>query len=201
MAERTLCNSLVLALACGLLVAGVLLTCGRAFLAGMGTAPQLLHPAWQYLSIRQAAFMSKQTLRKQLSVAASSAWQQGRHTGCSHRPASPSLNLASTGLPRACLPCLQGGGGACCSCDGCGPRHLPGAAGCLDSLQSACSCGAPQCRRATEHSLRRACRSSLLCPACGWLIAAPARDVPAFACEGVLDRGGCLLRRLVLRHL
>ena len=54
-AERTLCNSLVLALACGVLVAAVLLTCGRTFLAGMGTAPQLLHPAWQYLSIRQAA--------------------------------------------------------------------------------------------------------------------------------------------------
>lgn len=51
-AERTLCNSLTLALACGVLIIGVLLAQGRFFLAGMGTTPELLQPAWEYLSIR-----------------------------------------------------------------------------------------------------------------------------------------------------
>lgn len=50
--ERTLCNSLTLAVACGLLVGTVLLTRGRALLGGMGTAPELMQPAWEYLSIR-----------------------------------------------------------------------------------------------------------------------------------------------------
>lgn len=54
-AERTLCNSLQLALACGCLVVAVLLAAGRPLLAGMGTAPELMHPAWQYLSIRALA--------------------------------------------------------------------------------------------------------------------------------------------------
>ncbi|KAL4421323.1 hypothetical protein ABPG75_010614 [Micractinium tetrahymenae] len=54
-AERTLCNSLQLAAAIGCLVAAVLLTCGRTFLAGMGVAPELLTPAWEYLSIRALA--------------------------------------------------------------------------------------------------------------------------------------------------
>lgn len=51
-AERTLCNSLTLAVACGLVVGTVLLTCGRTLLAGMGTAPELMQPAWEYLSFR-----------------------------------------------------------------------------------------------------------------------------------------------------
>lgn len=53
-AEITLCNSLQLAVVLGCLVAAVLLGCGRAFLSGMGVAPELLAPAWQYLSIRWA---------------------------------------------------------------------------------------------------------------------------------------------------
>lgn len=51
-AERTLCNSLTLAVACGLVVGTVLLTCGRTLLAGMGTAPELMQPAWEYLAFR-----------------------------------------------------------------------------------------------------------------------------------------------------
>jgi hypothetical protein len=54
-AERTLCNSLTLATACGLVVGTVLLTCGRTLLAGMGTAPELMQPAWEYLSFRALA--------------------------------------------------------------------------------------------------------------------------------------------------
>ncbi|KAL4424560.1 hypothetical protein ABPG77_009144 [Micractinium sp. CCAP 211/92] len=54
-AEITLCNSLQLAVALGCLVAAVLLGCGRAFLSGMGVAPELLAPAWEYLSIRALA--------------------------------------------------------------------------------------------------------------------------------------------------
>ncbi|EFN50757.1 hypothetical protein CHLNCDRAFT_55571 [Chlorella variabilis] len=54
-AERTLCNSLQLAVACGLLAAAALLAGGRTFFAAMGTAPELLVPAWQYLSIRVLA--------------------------------------------------------------------------------------------------------------------------------------------------
>ncbi|KAI7838915.1 hypothetical protein COHA_007321 [Chlorella ohadii] len=54
-AERTLCNSLTLAVVCGLVVGTLLLTCGRTLLAGMGTAPELMQPAWEYLAFRALA--------------------------------------------------------------------------------------------------------------------------------------------------
>ena len=51
-AERTLCNSLQLALACGALSCGVLLACGPAFLGAMGASAELLGPALLYQRIR-----------------------------------------------------------------------------------------------------------------------------------------------------
>jgi Na+-driven multidrug efflux pump len=56
-AERTLCHSLQLAAACGLVAGGVLLAGGPTFFSSMGTAPELMVPAGQYLSIRQGLAM------------------------------------------------------------------------------------------------------------------------------------------------
>lgn len=148
-AERTLCHSLQLATACGLLVGGVLWAAGPSFFARMGTAPELLGPATQYLHIRRGPAFP--VLAAGHELCSRCARQQHRprpmHT-CRHRP----LHTPAGRRTPSTATLVQDGGGPGCAGHVGVPGRLPGPAGRVDAV-----CGA-----AGHRAAQRRCGPAVL---------------------------------------